>query len=204
MHSPSDREGIVFVMTIDQRGSRRGPDLVESVLGDLAGRRRVVRAFERTAGDEIQGLLDDATVVVDLALRLARDQAWSIGIGAGGVRQPVPKSVRAGSGPAFEHARTAVERAKAAGPHLAVEGEDAKRAREAGDLLAALASIVQRRSAAGWEVVDLLAQGLTQREAASRLGITAQAVNQRARTAWWHHEQDLRPLAARLLSEARS
>ena len=198
----------MFVMTIDQRGSRRGPDLVGRLLerlsdGPAAGQ-GVVRGFERTAGDEVQGLLDDATVVVDLALRMAREQSWSVGIGAGGVRRPVPASVRAGAGPAFEHARKAVERAKSVGPHVAVEGEDAGRGREAGDLLGLLAVLVQRRSAAGWEVVDLLVQGLTQREVAARLGVSAQAVNQRARTAWWHHEHDLRPLAARLLSEAVS
>jgi len=192
----------VFVMTIDQRGSRRGPDLVDRLLEEMAGRPGLVRGFERTAGDEVQGLLDDATVVVDLALRLARAQVWSIGIGAGAVREPVPASVRAGAGPAFELARNAVERAKSVGPHCEVQGEDAGRAREAGDLLGLLATLVQRRSKAGWEVVDLLAQGLTQREVASRLGITTQAVNQRARTAWWQHEHGLRPLAARLLAEA--
>lgn len=192
----------MFVMTVDQRGSRRSPDLVESLLKQLKPAPGVVRRFERTAGDEVQGLLDDAGVVVDLALRLAREEAWSVGIGAGAVRDPVPRSVRAGAGPAFEHARQAVQRAKTLGPHVAVDGENAPRASEAEHLLRLLASIVQRRTPAGWEVVDLMAELGTQRDVAMRLGISPQAVNQRARAAWWQHEQDVRPLAVRLLGEA--
>ncbi len=162
----------------------------------------MVRRFERTAGDEVQGLLDDGGAAVDLALVLARQGTWSIGIGAGDVRTPLPRSVREAAGPALEHARSAVQRAKSSGPHLAVAGEDADRAAEAEAVLRLLATLVQRRTAAGWEVTDLLASGLTQREVAARLGVTAQAVNQRTRAAWWQHEQELRPLATRLVSEA--
>jgi hypothetical protein len=192
----------VFVMTVDQRGSRRGLDLVEALLGDLEDAPGVVRGFERTAGDEVQGLLDSADAVVDLALRLARPDTWSIGIGTGEVRTPVPSSVRAASGPAFENARTSVQRAKAAGPHLAVTGPYPERAHDAQVLLGLLATVVQRRTAQGWEVVDLLSTGLPQKDVAARLGITAQAVSQRARVAMWQHEHDARPLAARLLQEA--
>jgi hypothetical protein len=192
----------VLVMTVDQRGSRRDSDRVEQLLHDLDDVPGLVRAFERTAGDEVQGLLDSAPAVVDLALRLAREDRWSIGIGAGPVREPVPASVRAASGPAFERARTAVQRAKAASPHLAVDGGDPDRAREAESLLALLATLVQRRTAPGWQVVDLLATGATQKDAAAHLGISAQAVSQRARVALWQQEQDARPLAARLLEEA--
>lgn len=188
-------------MTIDQRGSRRGPDLVRALLRRTAGT-PLVRRFERTAGDEVQGLLDDGGAAVDLALVLARQGTWSIGIGAGDVRTPLPRSVREAAGPALEHARSAVQRAKSSGPHLAVAGEDADRAAEAEAVLRLLATLVQRRTAAGWEVTDLLASGLTQREIAARLGVTAQAVNQRTRAAWWQHEQELRPLATRLVSEA--
>lgn len=197
----SDLEAIVIAMTVDQRGSRRGPDLVQTLLRDL-GSTPSVRRFERTAGDEVQGLLDDAGAAVDLALALARQGTWSIGIGVGDVRTPLPRSVRAAAGPALEHARSAVQRAKSSGPHLAVDGQGAARAGEAEAVLRMLAVLVQRRTDAGWEVTDLLATGLTQRDAAARLGVSAQAVNQRARAAWWQHEQELRPLAARLVSEA--
>jgi hypothetical protein len=189
-------------MTVDQRGSRRGDDLVQDLLAGLAGEPGVVRTFERTAGDEVQGLLDAPETVVNLALRLARADTWSIGIGAGAVREPLPDSVRAAAGPAFENARTAVQRAKAAAPHVAVVGSDPARSSEAEVLLCLLAEIVQRRTAQGWEVVDLLADGRTQKDVAAQLGVSAQAVSQRARVAMWQHERDARPLAARLLAEA--
>lgn len=192
----------MFAMTVDQRGSRSSPDLVKALLTRLRGAPGVVRRFERTAGDEVQGLLDDPAAVVDLTLALAREGTWSIGVGAGDVRRPLPRGVRAAAGQALEHARAAVERAKSAGPHVAVDGADIERAGEAEALVRLLAAIAQRRTDAGWEVTDLLGAPMTQREAAARLGVSAQAVNQRARAAWWHHEQELRPLAARLLQEA--
>lgn len=197
-----DREGIVFVMTVDQRASRRSPDLVEGLLGRLVGAPALVRGFERTAGDEVQGVLDDAAGVVDLTLLIAREGRWSVGIGAGPVREPLPRSARAGAGAAFEHARIAVQRAKASAPHVAVAGTDPARAREAEALLRLLATLVQRRTPAGWQVVDLLSGGATQRAVAATLRITPQAVSQRVRAAGWSHEVALRPLTARLLTEA--
>ena len=47
----------MFVLTIDQRGSRRQADRVGQLLGSVAGV-PVVRAFERTAGDEVQAVLE--------------------------------------------------------------------------------------------------------------------------------------------------
>ena len=53
----------MFVMTVDQRGSRTGPDMVPQTLDRLAeiltGDRAPVAGFERTAGDEIQGVLEN-------------------------------------------------------------------------------------------------------------------------------------------------
>ena len=48
-----------YVLTVDQRASRRGPDRVDDVLGRLNTGVRAVLSFERTAGDEFQGVLDD-------------------------------------------------------------------------------------------------------------------------------------------------
>ncbi len=95
----------MFVLTVDQRHSRRGQDRVDALLGWLADRPGVLRGFERTAGDEVQGVMDEPSAVVDLVLGLVRRGAWSIGIGAGPVDEPLPASTRAGSGPAFVLAR---------------------------------------------------------------------------------------------------
>lgn len=193
------------VITIDQRGSRRGADLVEALLVDLNGEALQparLRDFERTAGDEVQGVLRDAAAAVDLALRLACTRSWSTGLGVGPVREPLPASTRAGAGPAFEHARDAVERAKLRSEGVAVGGPHAQAADDAEAVLQLLAALGQRRSPAGVEVVSLLAEGLTQGQAAERLGITKQAVSQRLRTALWSHEERIRPLAGRLLERA--
>ena len=199
----------MLVMTVDQQGSRRVGDRVDALLSALSARRSgvgVVRAFERTVGDEVQGVLDDADVVVDLALHLLRTGGWTVGIGLGEVDRPLPPSTRAGSGPAFVHARAAVERAKSRTRPvpLAVEGTDAGRAADAEAVLTLLGALTIRRSAAGWAVVDALAtrrSGETQEAVASRLGITQQAVSQRLRAAMWAEEVAARPVAARLLRE---
>ncbi len=107
----------MFVMTIDQRGSRRVGDRVEVLLAALADvvaawGEGVVRPFERTVGDEVQAVLDDPDLTLDVALRVLRLGGWTVGIGVGAVDEPLPASARAGSGEAFVLARTAVERAK--------------------------------------------------------------------------------------------
>ena len=58
------------------------------------------------------------------------------------------------------------------------------------------------RSAAGWEVADLLAYGATYKEAARSLGASEQAVSKRTRTAMLEQERRACPVAARLLEEA--
>lgn len=193
----------MYVVTVDQQDSRRSTDQVAGLLERLARHRRsFVRAFERTAGDEVQGVLADPAEVVRLLLDLVREGRWSIGVGIGRVREPLPESTRAGQGAAFTLARDAVTRAKTRPTRLAVRGELADSAERAQAALDLVGSVVQRRSAPGWEAVDLADQGLTQAEIGQRLGITKQAVSQRLRAAEWHLDPPGRALAAFLLSEA--
>lgn len=197
----------MIVLTIDQRGSQRGRDRIDELIRDLAAILPVdalVRPFERTAGDEAQGILAGPDHAVTAGLALVRDGAWSIGLGLGHVREPIPASVRAAAGPAFVQAREAVARAKSSPRHIAVSGPDPLTAGDAEALLALLAAIVQRRSRHGWEVADLMATGLTQQEAAKRLDISPQAVSQRLSAALWHEQRRAEPLAARLLRVADS
>jgi len=203
----------MYVVTIDQRGSRIHGDKVDELLTshpvqaltpDHAG---VVRAFERTVGDEVQAVLDDARVVVDLVLDVARRGGWSIGIGAGDVDEPLPESSRAGSGTAFILARTAVEAAKSRTRTvaLAVRGADDGAGRDAEAVLVLAAATAARRSAAGWEVIDALSSGVDSRQedVAAALGISQQAVSQRLRTALHDEELAARHAAARLLDLAQ-
>jgi hypothetical protein len=190
-----------FVLTVDQRRSRRSADRVPGVLAALSGVPTVLR-FERTAGDEFQGVLDDPAVVVDVVRRLVRDGGWSIGVGAGPVQTPLPGSTRAGAGPAFIAARSAVEAAKRRPFRIAVRGVAVEPAADAQAVLTALAALVERRSDQAWEAIALVESGRTQAQAAAELGVTRQAVGQRLAAGLWEVERDLRPTAARLLARA--
>ena len=191
-----------FVLTIDQRGSRRGPDRVADVLPRLNDSVPTVLPFERTAGDEFQGVLAEADDVVDVVLDLVRLGGWSIGIGAGPVQRPLPASTRAGAGPAFLSARRAVDAAKQRPARLAVRGAVPTDAGDAQAVLTALAVVVGRRSDQAWEAIALVGAGRTQADAATELGISRQAVGQRLAAGLWDLERELRPTAARLLTRA--
>lgn len=195
-----------FVLTVDQRGSRRNPDRVPAALTALAGVPTVL-AFERTAGDEFQGVLDDPAAVVEGVRRLVREGDWSVGVGVGPVHTPLPRSTRAGSGPAFIAARAAVEAAKRRPVRVAVRGITGRgaageAAADAQAVLTALAALLERRSDQAWEAIERVEAGGTQSQAAGELGITRQAVGQRLAAGLWEVERDLRPTAARLLARA--
>ena len=55
----------MFVLTVDQRGSRRDVDRVGDIIDDMADR-RLLRPFERTAGDEIQAVTDDPALFAEV------------------------------------------------------------------------------------------------------------------------------------------
>ena len=190
-----------FVLTVDQRGSRRSPDRVPGALALLSGVPTVL-SFERTAGDEFQGVLQDPPDVLEVVRRLVRDGGWSIGIGAGPVQTPLPRSTRAGAGPAFIAARAAVEAAKRRPVRIAVRGPATEVAGDAQAVLTAIAALIERRTDQAWEAIALVETGRTQTEAAAELGVTRQAVGQRLAAGLWEVERDLRPVAVRLLAGA--
>jgi hypothetical protein len=193
----------VFVLTVDQRRSRRHVDLVEGALGALNEDRSrpLVRGFERTAGDEMQAVIADAAVAADLALDLAVSNRWSVGIGVGGVVTPLPESTRAGSGEAFERAREAVTAAKTSPGNVAVSGAR-EEAGHAEAVLQLLVSVARKRSRQATEAGMLSDEGLTQQQIADRLGITQQAVSSRLHSGLWPEWRRARLAAQALLEGA--
>jgi len=216
----------MFVVTADQKDSRSDVDRAESVLHDLNRRFGPVTELpvDRTAGDEVQALLAGASDALAMVLDLTRREHWSVGLGIGGVRTPLPEDTRAATGDAFIAARDAVVAAKRSPTRfaLAVEGmpepapEIMGTASPAGaapdtravadvtpDEVEALITLLlftrDRRTEQGWEVVDRMASGGTQRDVAAALGITPQAVSTRLRTAGWRTEQAALPGLAKLL-----
>lgn len=172
----------MYVVTTDQRDSRTGTDAVPGLL-DTLGPIQTVRAFERTIGDEVQGVLDDPQQVAEAVRLMAVLTGWHIGIGIGDVETPLPTSTAAGRGEAFYAARRAVEAAKTAPAHLVVEySDEAGSAEHAGYAEAALRLLV--RSLADLRVpsrryVDFRLDhpDATQTEIAAAFDVSQQAVS---------------------------
>jgi hypothetical protein len=171
----------VVVLTVDQDGSRSGADRVPAALAALTAV-PALAAFERTVGDEFQGVLGEPAAVVTALETLLRSGEWNIGIGFGAVETPLPAQARAGRGPAYLCAREAVTRAKSSPWHVRAMGEgDGVRPLESAIWL--WAALLSRRTPRGWEVADLVDEGLTYDEAAAKIGISQSAVSQRAAAA---------------------
>lgn len=209
----------MFVLTVDQqRSTTRGdrvPELLAATerwagrLGEVAGSGGIELPFERTVGDEVQAVVSSPAAALVLTLEIVRLGGWRTGLGVGEVHVPLPDHSREASGPAFVRARAAIDRAKrrSSAVPVAVQGPDGSASADVEALLHLLGAVVGRRSAAGWEVVDLLVEiesaggDPTQREVARSLGVSEQAVSQRLRAALWAEERAARPLAVRLLGE---
>lgn len=194
----------MFVITADQMHSRSRPDHVASALHLITTRHPTLALPpERTAGDELQTLVKDAATVLAVVLDLHRERQWSIGVGCGSVRRPLPPSIREATGGAFFAARKAVTRAKQRNTRFALANDATSAASQTADteaLIDLLLLLRDRRTTGGWELHDLLATGINQQEAAARLGISEPAVSSRARAAGIRAEQSALPALATLLA----
>ncbi|MCF8587931.1 hypothetical protein [Gordonia liuliyuniae] len=190
----------MYVLTVDQRGSRTDRDRVPDII-DRYATAHTVRPFDRTAGDEVQAVFDAADEITAIAVDLAATDNWSVGIGVGTVDLPLPAATRAGRGRAFEAAREAVEAAKRDRRRIRVVGSSdwTVHAQTAAGLLV---DVLANRSEAGREAVALMRTGITQATAADRLGITPQAMSSRLAAAGWDLQIPAEALLARLLTEA--
>jgi hypothetical protein len=204
----------MFVMTIDQRASRRDGDHVPELLAALADIPARL-GFERSVGDEVQGILTDPAAVVEVAMRALRTGRWYVGIGIGTVATPLPASPREASGTALVQGRLAVDRAKKTGERapLAVvfdadsgfAGAGAASAADAAEaVLVLIGDLVRKRSSAEWRILDALNSPDTARQVdvAQALGISPQAVSKAILRSGLQEEQGGRAAAALLLSLA--
>lgn len=213
----------MFVITADQVDSRNDRDRAGELIEELEA--RFDGAFtlppDQTSGDEIQVLLPRAQDALDAVLAIHRTGYWSVGLGIGSVRTPLPAATRQAAGGAYIAARDAVTRAKKADAKFALQTEPATSIRHlspsSGDtdpislnpitldtdeveaLVTMLMLLRQRRSPEGWEVVDSLQLGLAQVDVADRLGISPAAVSQRVKASMWRVEESARPALVRLL-----
>ena len=203
----------MIVLTVDQQRSTTRGDKVPDFLAraEVWGERLdgIELPFERTVGDEVQAVVSSPSTALALVLEIVRLGGWRAGVGVGEVQDPLPEHSREASGPAFVRARAAIDRAKrrSSAVPVAIQGGDGQASADVEAVVHLLGAVVERRSTAGWEVVDLLVDlersgaDATQREVARRLGVSEQAVSQRVRAALWAEERAARPVAARLLGE---
>ena len=192
-----------IVLTVDQRASRSSGDRVPDLLAALEPLPARL-PFRRTAGDEVQGLLTDPAGLPAVVEQVLRSGAWRVGVGIGPVDDPLPDDVREARWPAFVHARAAVDAARTAPAGLRVVADPVAElaARALESALWLWAGLLERRTARGWEVVDLVDAGATYEQAAQRLGITQSAVSQRAAAAGLAEGRRARELAAHLAAAA--
>lgn len=186
---------MMFVVMADQRGSRKAEDLVPNLLGDLNGTNQpwhTLLDFERTAGDEVQGLLDGANGIAELLRLFGDSDTWSVGVGIGDIETPLPRSTREATGSAYLAARRAIESAKRAPGWIRIESPSAPDTAQTLQALTHGLFYIQRgRSQAGHEAIVFSRQGQSGKTIAQKLGISPQAVSTRLRIAGWDEEQSL-------------
>lgn len=197
----------MFTITADQIDSRHDIDRAAAQLDRLNDEfaSRLLLPADQNSGDEIQAIVADPDAALRLILRLTRSRHWSVGVGVGRVREPLPDATRKATGPAFVAARRAVTLAKRSPARFALRtgaaGAAQRDASEVEALIALLLLIRDRRTDQGWEVVDLLDSGLRQNEIADRLGISSQAVSLRVKAALWRAEEAARPALVTLMGK---
>lgn len=198
----------MFVITVDQRASRSTGDKVPGLLITL--KKTVPRplvAFSRTVGDEVQGVVETPEQVIALCRTIMRNHDWYVGIGVAQLTGSLPQRSADANGPAFVLARTAVEDAKIARgtAPIAVRSEHEETAQHAQALLQLVGRIHTDRSPAAWEAIDQLMNpageltSLTQRDAATVLGVSPAAISKRLRNAFYDEEMAVLPLLRALL-----
>lgn len=203
---------LAWVVNVDQRRSRRQPDRVPGALAVTQQLDSVVLPFERTAGDELQGLMSHGPALVSLIEGLARldaidglgEPGWRIGIGVGGVENVTSGSTREARGPAYLLGRDAVESATTAAGHLVIRAAvgDPVAFELAEAALVMLRTVLARRSRPGWEVVDAVSTGVSRAEVAAQLEVSESAVSQRLARAAWRESVRGAALATTLLARA--
>jgi hypothetical protein len=184
-----------LVAIVDGRSTRtKTTTQVQRLLDELRSG-PVSGDFERTLGDELQTILEDAGELPLVLEACVRHDCW-LGVGIGPVEERGRTALES-TGTAFRLARGAVERAKRTPTGTSVAGVN-DWAALLDDAVVLYASILRDRTAEGWEAVQLHHAGLPATEIARRLEITPQAVSKRLRAAHYRHDRSGRELVGRL------
>lgn len=174
----------VIAVTIDQRREKTSDIVKKDWIDDLQSLLNhnpkiaptLIRKFQRTAGDETQGLIKNpASLVEILTLTQEHPKEWWIGIGVGHLER-LEKTVNASDGKALRLARQAVNKAKKNRKDWGfyVFGE------EAGVIEAVMLLLygnIRHRSSEQWKYTQLSQSGMTATMIAKRSQKTQQTVS---------------------------
>lgn len=173
-----------MVRSRDLSGARRR--LLQRKFNELIVRmNRTYRAaiaarFVVTLGDEFQGLLYSAAVIPDLLWQIEEgfsERKLRVGIGLGTLDTPLQKYAINIDGPTLHLARAAIDAAKKS----KALGGVFRGFGELDEVLNGFAGLLwfqrSRWTPSQRRIVDFLRQGMTQTEAAKKLGITKQVVS---------------------------
>jgi len=153
-------------------------------------------------GDGFQGLLADpaaaVALLVDLELHLAPAR-FRAGLGWGTLSTPVRPSTASMDGPAFHHARAALESAHAGDGWLEVRGLGDALDEVAGGLCALLGAVRRGWSPSRRRAVAARRVHPTGKDAAADLGISASALSRALRAAHYRDVQRAEAALATLL-----
>ena len=146
-------------------------------------RKAIAARFVITLGDEFQGLFNSAALIPDLVWRLEQDfpeRELRVGIGLGRLDTPIQKVALNIDGPALHAAREAIEHAK----RTKALGGVFRGFRELDDILNGMARLLwfhrSRWTDSQWKIASLLRKGMSQTQAAKKLGIKKQVVSRQA------------------------
>lgn len=148
----------------------------------------IIAKFIVTTGDEFQGLLKNGDLIPDLIWNLEIELKFDVrlGIGCGKLNTPVQSSAIGMDGPAWYAARAAIEESYIHKKY----GGVFKQFDEYDPVLNGFARILHHTRTQFThrqrKILNLLRDGLTQGDVASRLKITKQAVSRHAILAGWN------------------
>lgn len=147
-----------------------------------------VAGFENLGVEDIRSRVDTAEALTSVVMALLSDGDWAIGIAvdqASIVEEKASRAVGTRAGSVRVKCATA-----------GTGGEDIQAA------FTLLAHVLAKRTIEGREATSLVRSGMTQNEAAERLGISKQAMSQRLGAAGWAAETSGWKLAVHLIDFA--
>ncbi|EEH63376.1 hypothetical protein HMPREF0044_1300 [Gleimia coleocanis DSM 15436] len=192
----------MYVITADQKKSTKTKvDLVPKALQELKIIKTVL-PFERTVGDEIQGVIKDSEEALKAIKIIVAMGEWHCGLGVGNANLNNATKTTEATGEAFVKARHAVEEAKKHYLGLAVQS-DAKTTTvsQLEALLRTKAILVSGRSQRQKEIIEKREALASANEVAEKLKLSKGTISKSLRTSNWEVETSTDSLALSLMEE---